>query len=253
LDDGSEIMAHQGVPFAVGESGTLPLGGAKVAGLGIDAPVSTRMVLPQDHKDHGGKDAEVRISIRKILESVPPTDEELATRNGLASVEELVRGVRQQANLEAGRLVRQTLEEQVVDSLLASHQFDVPGDWIERESQYLVKHLGISGGLDDKTGEVVRGLAERNVRRSFMLDAIYDSEPDLRVKAEEIEAVLDREATKQGVPKTQVKRMLLKQGMMDSVVELVKGRKIMDFLISNAEISTVGGNAAQQGAVAPEA
>lgn len=250
--DGKDTMAHQGVPFTVSEAGTLPLGGVQVAGLGVDGSATARMTLPPDFKEHGGKEAEVRVQVRKILESVPPTDEELAVRNGLASATDLARNVQQHANVEIGRQVRQVLEEQAVDLLLSSHQFEVPEDWTERESQYLVKQLGITSDMDDKTREAVRQLAERNVRRSFMLDAIYDSEPTLRVKGEEVEAVLDQEAAKQGVPKTQLRRMLLKQGMMDSVVELVKGRKIMDFLISNAEISTAGGEtAAPQGAEAP--
>jgi len=249
--DGKEVMAHQGVPFTVSESGTLPLGGVQVAGLGSDGSATAKMTLPVDFKDHGGKEAEVRVQVRKILESVPPTDEELAVRNGQASIDDLARNVQQQANIEVGHRIRQVLEEQVVDNLLSSHQFEVPGDWIDRESQYLVKQLGITSEMDNNTKEAVRQLAERNVRRSFMLDAVYDSEPGLRVKTEEVETVLDQEAARQSVPKTQLKRMLLKQGMMDSVVELVKGRKIMDFLISNAEILTADSESASQGASAP--
>lgn len=238
--DGLEIMNHSGVPFTVSENGQIPLGGAQIAQLGVDSEALSRLTLPADFKDHGGKEADVRIVVRKVLESVPPTDEELAVRNGLGSAEELARNVRQHANMEVGQQVRQALEAQAVDLLLGTHQFDVPADWVEKESQYLVKQLGISGEMDDSTRNAVRELSERNVKRSFMLDAIYDAEPGLRVKAEEIEAILDQESGRQGMPKTQLKRALLKQGMMNSVIELVKGKKIMDFLISNAEIQTGG-------------
>jgi FKBP-type peptidyl-prolyl cis-trans isomerase (trigger factor) len=234
------------VPFQVGEGGGLPLGDARVAGLGTEASVVARLTLPPDFGNHGGKEAEARITVRKILESVLPTDEELAAHSGLGSVDELVRDVRRHADAEIARQAHQALEAQVVDTLLDTHQFDVPSEWIERESRYLTRQLGIGGQVDDGTAKAVRELAERNVRRSFMLDAIYDAEPTLRVKAEEMEAVLDREADKQSVPKTQLKRMLLKQGMMDSIVELVKSKKIMDFLISNAEISTEGAETAPQ-------
>jgi trigger factor len=249
---GQEVLAHQGVPFQVGEAGQVPLAGIQVVGLGIGSEAEASMTLPADFKDHGGEEAKVRVVLRRVLESVPPTDEELAARNGLASVEELVRNLQQHANMDVGRRVRQVLEEQAVDLLLGTHEFQVPADWAERETQYLLKQLGIGGDMDEKTGDAVRQLAERNVRRSFMLDAIYDAEPTLKVKAEEVEIVLDQEAAKQGTPKTQLKRMLLKQGMMDGVVELVKGKKIMDFLISNAEIST-GGPQAPQGGDAPRA
>jgi len=238
--DGKEVQAYQGVPFVVGEKGQLPFGSVQVSGLGVGASTSSRLTLPNDFRDFGGKEADVHIEIRRILESVPPTDEELATRNGLGSVDQLVANVRRQAEIEAGKRVRQSLEEQAVDLLLGAHEFEVPAEWVEHESQYLVKQLGISGEMDRETGDAVRSMSERNVRRSFMLDSIYDAEPILHVKSEELEALLDQEAARQAVPKTQLRRMLLRQGMMDSIVEVVKGRKIMDFLISNAEISTQG-------------
>jgi len=244
--EGREVMAHQGVPFAVNENGQLPLGGAQVAGLKAEGQTTSRLTLPADFQDHGGKEAEVFITVKKILESVPPTDEELAARNGLKSANELMLTIQQQANMEAGRQARQFLEAQVVDLLLGTHQFEVPGEWIERESQYLVKQLGITGDMDESTKNAVHDMSERNVKRSFMLDAIYEAESALRVKGEEVEALLEQEAARQAVPKTQMKRMLIKQGMMDSVIELVKGKKIMDFLISNAEIEAQGAEQAPQ-------
>jgi trigger factor len=244
--EGKEVMTHQGVPFAVSENGQLPLGAVQTIGLNVDSQVSSRLTLPVDFQDHGGKEADVLVTVKKILESVPPTDEELAIRNGLKSTEELMLTVQQQANMEAGQQARQFLEAQVVDLLLSAHEFEVPEEWIKRESQYLVKQLGITGEMDESTKNAVRDMSEQNVKRSFMLDAIYDAEPTLRVKGEEVEALLDQEAAKQAVPKTQLKRMLIKQGMMDSVIELVKGKKIMDFLISNAEVATQGAQVVPQ-------
>jgi FKBP-type peptidyl-prolyl cis-trans isomerase (trigger factor) len=238
--EGQEVMAHQGVPFVVSENGQIPLGGAVVAGLSSDGIVSSHLTLPADFQNHGGKEADATIKIKKILESVPPTDEELAARNGLKTVDELMLSVQQQANMEVVRQSRQFLEAQVVDLLLGAHQFEVPEEWVERESQYLVKQLGITGEMDESTKTAVRDMSERNVKRSFMLDSVYEAEPTLRIKVEEVEALLDQEASRQSVPKTQLKRMLIKQGMMDSVAELVKSKKIMDFLISNAEIGTPG-------------
>jgi trigger factor len=238
--DGQEIMGHQGVPFTVSENGQIPLGGAVVAGLGQDGVTTSHLTLPADFQNHGGKEADATIKVKKILESVPPTDEELAARNGLKSSEELMLNVQQQANMEVARQSRQFLEAQVIDLLLGSHQFEVPEEWVQRESQFLVKQLGITGEMDESTKNAVRDMSERNVKRSFMLDSIYEAEQALQIKVEEVEALLDQEASRQSVPKTQLKRMLVKQGMMDSVAELVKSKKIMDFLISNAEIGTFG-------------
>lgn len=231
-----EIMSHQGVPFVVNEKGEIPLGNVQIFGHKIDDFVVSHFTLPNDFKDYGGQEADVNVQIKKVLESIPPTDEELAVRNGFVSFDELGKSVQQQVNMEIGQQTRKILEEQVIDSLLETHQFEVPEDWTEKESQYFTKQLGITGVPNDETSQAIHQLAERNVKRSFMLDSIYEAEPTLRVKNEEIEILLEQEATKQGMSKAHLKRMLLKQGMMDSVVELVKSKKIMDFLISNAEI-----------------
>lgn len=244
--EGKELMAHQGVAFNVSTDGQVALGEARVVGMKVDEETIARMVLPAEFQENSGKEAEIRLKVRRVLESTPPTDEELASRNGLASVADLEQLVQRQANEEAGRLMRQYLEAQVVDVLLGAHEFEVPKEWIERESQYLVKNLGISGEMDENTKNAVRDMSERNVKRSFMLDAIYDAEPGLRVKAEEVDAFLDKESADRALPKSQLKRMLVRQGMMDSVVELIKGKKIMDFLISNAEVVAQGPESAPQ-------
>jgi trigger factor len=250
--EGQEIMSHQGVPFAVSEQGQLPIGSVAVVGLGVNDVASTHLTLPADFQNHGGKEADATIIVKRILESVSPTDEELVVRNGLKSVDDLTREIQQQTNIEVGRQSRQFLESQVVDMLLSMHKFEVPEEWVNHELQYLVKQLGITGEMDDSTRTAVRGMSEQNVKRSFMLDAIYDSEPTLRIKIEEVEALLDQEAARQTVPKSQLKRMLVKQGMMNSVVELVKGKKIMDFLISNAEIATKDALLASQNVEIPQ-
>jgi len=244
--EGKELMAHKGVPLNVSSQGRVALGDAHVAGLGIDGETTAHMVLPAEFQEHGGKEADIRLKVRQILENSPPTDEELASRNGLGSAAELNRLVQQQANNEAGKMMRQYLEAHVVDVLLGTHEFEVPEEWIERESQYLVKGLGISGEMDENTKNAVRDMSQRNVKRSFMLDAIYDAEPGLKVKTEEIEAFLDKESVERALPKSQLKRMLVRQGMMDNVVEFIKGKKIMDFLISNAEVVAQGPEGAPQ-------
>ena len=245
MTEGQEIVAHQGTPFSINDKGQLPLGNVSVLGLKIGDKVEAEMVLPADFKEHSGKEAKVCVEVRRILESTILSDDELAIRNGLRTAAELIEGVQQQASAEAEKQARQHLEMQVVDALLNQHLFSVPLEWIEKESQYLVRQLGITGEMDEATSNAVKDMSERNVKRAFMMDAIYDAEPTLQVKSEELESFLDHEAARQAIPKSTLKRMIQKQGIGNEILEFLKNKKLMDFIISNAEISDTGTNVPQ--------
>ena len=237
--DGSEVMKQENQSFMVNADGDTPFGttlvGTKVGETKID-----KMKLPADFKDHGGKEADLTIIVRKVTDSIPATDEEFVAQSGAPSMDEIRSQAQQRAGMEAERKTRQSLEAQVVDKLLLAHSFEVPEEWVKDEERYLASQLGISGEMDEKTRDAVHELADKNVRRTFILDAVYDAEPSLKVKPEEVEDLLEQEALRQGVPKVRLKHNLLKKKLMDGVISAVKNKKIMDFLIANAEVVSEG-------------
>ena len=116
------------------------------------------------------------------------------------------------------------------------HQFDVPQDWVEGEEKYFAGQLGVDVNTNEEIKKYVHSMAERNVRRSFILDAIYEAEPNLKVTKEEFDTVIAEEAEKQKISRLVLQADLKKKGMLDNVFALIKHQKIMNFIIGQANI-----------------
>lgn len=171
----------------------------------------------------------VDIKIKKIVKNHIPNEEEL---KGMVDLEPLIQSELQK---EIEKQKRQHLEERVVDKLIELHDFDIPEDWIEGEKQYILQQFGVKDLTEEVLDKVVY-MAERNVRRSFLIDKIYNTEKSLEITEKELNEVIDREAKEQGLDSKQIKKDIIEKNLLDGVFGMIKEKKVMDFLISNAQI-----------------
>ena len=222
------IRASQEPPF-----------GSNLIGKKVGDTLEEITVLPEQLTLHGGKEADVKITINSVSKVVPPTDEELSERMRAPSFEEIINVLNARAEQEAASRERQMLEEAAVDKILELHEFDVPKNWVADEEKYLLGQLNMPEP-DPKFMEHISKMAERNVRRTFILDAIYDAEPSLKVQQEEFEQLLEHEAELKGISKLNLKKKLQQEGMLDAVFGILKHRKVMDLIFSQATISVKG-------------
>lgn len=247
--DGDPVLSQESQLFHMTEEERGPLG-LDLSGLAVGEELEGPAVLPEDQ---GGKQARARVVLRRAMLVRPASDDELVQRlkgsPDFKDVEELrIEDVRarvgEQAKRVADRQARAALEEQAVDRLLEAHEFEVPSEWIDAEESHLRIQLGLAveaaGKEDAEVSERVRSMAERNVRRSFMLDAVYDAEPGLKVTKEEYERTVSQEASARGVSAVLLRKKLKREGRVDEVVSFIKNRKIMDYLLANAEIRDKG-------------
>ena len=236
---GEQISEGKDHHFMINE-GQEPPFGENLIGKKVGDNFIEEVSLPDAMENHGGELADVHIAIKNCFEKVPPTDEELVVSMQAPSLEELVKAFGERAEHEANNKEKQALEEGMIDKLLDIHTFDVPDGWIEDEEKYLFSQLGLTGELGPDIKNHIRQMAERNVRRTFVLEAIYDAEPNLRVTSEEFEAWLEKEAEHKNISPIILKKDLKEQNMLDGVLGLIKHRKVLDFILSQAQISTEG-------------
>jgi len=246
--DGDPVLSQESQLFHMTEEDRGPLG-LDLSGLGVGEELEGSTVLPEEQ---GGRQASVRVVLRRAMLVRPASDEELVERlKGSPDfkdikelrIEDIRARVGEQAKRVADRQARAALEEQAVDRLLEAHEFEVPSEWIDAEEKHLRIQLGLAAGAEKEESEVserVRSMAERNVRRSFMLDAVYDAEPGLKVTKEEYERTVSQEASARGVSAVLLRKKLKREGRVDEVVSFIKNRKIMDYLLANAEIRDKG-------------
>jgi len=221
-------------------AGQEPPFGENLVGKKVGESFIESITLPEQIEKFGGEFANVHTTIKSVFERIPPSDEEFVSAMQAPSYDELMEAFSKRAEQEATAKEMQTLEEGVVTKLLELHSFDVPAGWVSDEEKYLTSQLGIRGEIDESISKHIRQMADRNVKRTFVLEAVYDAEPSLKVTKEEFDVWLEQEAAKKQISTLVLKKDLQDQKMLDGVFGLVKHRKILNFIISQAQISVEG-------------
>jgi len=237
LVDGKEVSSGKDHQFII-KKGQEPPFGENLLGVKVGEMVSEKIIMPEHIPDTGGKEAEVKLEVKLSCESCVPTDEELVEKMQAPSYDDLMNLIKRSAKNEEEKQQRKVLEEQVVDKLLKMHEFDVPENWVDDEEKYLSNQLSLKDP-DEEMLKTIREMAKRNVARTFMFEAIYDEEKSLAITKEELDSVLEEEANRMGIGKLALKNDLKNKGMMDGIIGMIKHKKVMDLILSQAQYENV--------------
>lgn len=193
----------------------------------------SRMVLPTYMGENAGEEAKIRITVKEIFEKITPSLEKVSEKleESLESLESIIR---EKAENMASAQVRSGLEEALVDKLVKENgDFEIPEKWLEDEKQYLLNQLNVpkeNGNMFD-----IDEMAERNVRRAFIIDAICDKE-NIQVSQEDFDSFLNEEAKKYGVKVDQIKNELQSKNLLESVAVGIRHKKALTYILNNAII-----------------
>lgn len=230
-----EITSGKDHNFLIAE-GQEPPFGENLFGMKTGNSKDETIVMPTGHEYEGQK-ATVKIDIKSIVNKRDPSDEELVEKMAAPSYEELMDLFKKQAERRAFNDERRALEEQITDKLVETHEFEVPEKWVSEEEKYTIQQLQVSNP-DDETKRKIRNMSERNIRRSFILEAIYNVEK-ISITEKEFDDVIKAEAERIGMGRLALKNHLTKQGLMDGVVATIKHRKVFDIILNQAQIESV--------------
>jgi trigger factor len=248
--EGQEPSQQTGYQFVLGDGSVLPEVDQAVAGMRAGEERSVGIRLPDDHRREAlrGKPGTAAVKVVEVKEKVlPELNDDLAKSAGEF---ETLQALRAEAlkQLEAHRAAedRHTLEEKVVDALLAAHPFAVPESMIVRQVAHQVEHARERlrrQGVDPDTmpwdypklmGELRPG-AERAVRRALLLEAIADQEGLAPAEAD-LESEVEKIAQASQRPTPAVRRMMEKSGDLERLRLSLRERMTLDRLIEQATI-----------------
>ncbi|MDM7916782.1 MAG: hypothetical protein QUU85_16185 [Candidatus Eisenbacteria bacterium] len=216
------------------------------ASLGIRAG-EARMVevrYPEDYGDAdlAGKTRRYRLVAVEIKEKkLPELDDSFA--RGIDSGLDL-EGLRAKLRLrlEADEMIRskERLEETVVDRLLAANPVDVPEGVVARGLARVLERARSEAGSSDEQDlrEHFRPLIERMHRKDMILEAIARQESQELTEGE-MEAALEQQADEAGVDVEVVRKKLDSEGELDRLRETLQERKVLDFVLSQAQIQRI--------------
>jgi trigger factor len=237
------IVLSNGIPFGKEFEDAM-------LGVGAGDERSFRIVFPATHPvpKYAGKTVDFEVKVSTVRERrLPALDDEFAKQFGASGgVEDLKVRMREKLVAEAESKIRHGMEEEVRRRLADRNPVDVPPTLVKRQTMAMIgstiEHMESSGvnlkktKLDfDEMSERLKFSAERSVRVGLLIDAIARQE-GLDVPYSEIEGEMKQISEREGTAFEEVREKYSSEEKMDSIRDRLLERKVMNFLIENAEV-----------------
>jgi len=245
----SPIEKKENVWLRVGEDAFIP--GKSLEGLKPGDEKDVEKDLPKDYskKEIAGKKARFHIRAKEVKEKVLPelNDEFLATMGQFKTLAEFRETIRQSLKRRNEIEQRRDLEGQAMKLLDKMAVFEAPQFMVDKHHQALVDSTKERLKREHYPEEQIKSMekdltdrlkaeAGREVRAYFILNEIAKLEK-LDAEDKEIEEAFGMMAASSGKPVDEVKKHYEKHDMVEDLKEEIKQRKVLDFLIKNANIS----------------
>jgi trigger factor len=250
--EGQPPATETGYTFIVGDGSVLPEIDDAVVGLtaGAEREIGVRFAEDHRHQDLRGKSATATVKIVEVKEKILPLlDDDFAKTLGeYTTLADLRAAVRGHLEAERDREDRRTLEDKIVDALLARHPFTVPEALVTRQIAHLVQHardrMRRQGTDPDrvqwdyaKLMQELRPGAERAVRRTLLLDAIAEAE-GLGPTDADVEGEIEKIAAQSQRAPAAVRGMLEKSGDLEGLRFRLRAERALGFLIQHGIVSS---------------
>ncbi len=250
-----------GVPFDGGtakgeqteidESRFIPGFATGIVGMKAGETKEISVTFPADYgaQELAGKDAVFTISVHEVKEAeLPPLDDEFAQRVGKAeSLEALKADLRARLDAATAQRARRDSSAEIIDKLLAAHEFPLPEVMVEREidslindtQQYVARfgttwddYLSAVGKTDESFRTEYREEAEKRVKTTLLIEAIAKAQ-DIKATQGDMEAEIAALGRQYGQPREKILELL--GSNVGALVDGIIRTKTIDFLIENAK------------------
>src|SRR5262245_5349338 len=247
----TEEVNQQDLEIEIGGAGVMKEFTEALAGVKSGDSREFAVEYPADYKPEkfAGRNISYSAEVTAVrARELPTADDEFAKSisDEFATIEDLTADIRSKLEKEAERRTETELRTSMMEKLVDRNRFDVPGYVVEKQIDSRMKALfrQMSGqGMDPRSLKIdwesirdgQRERAEREVRGSFILDRIAETEK-IEVGEDELSGEIKEFADNVGQTEEAVRARLTKEGALDSIKEQVKHRKALDLVIASAEI-----------------
>ena len=221
------------------------------AGETKDVPAS----FPADYgsAELAGKDAIFTITVHEVKEAeLPALDDEFAQRVSKSQTLDLLRAdIRAHLDASTMQKARREMSQQLIDKLLAAHDFALPQVLVERETDSLINdsqqyvarfgtswedYLTATGKTEDAFRADYKVEAEKRVKTTLLIEAIAKAE-NIAATPGDIEVELDALSRQYNQPREKIIELL--GANVGSLVDGIVRTKTIDFLIERANVTPV--------------
>jgi trigger factor len=247
-----EQIKADDIEVILGAKGVQPEFTENLMGVKPDDEKTFVVDYPADFSGEGlaGRKVEYNAKVTAVRKKeLPDVDDEWAGSLGedIDSVATLKQKMRENMERQATQEADHRLRGELMDKLLAGHQFEVPESLIDHQTNFRMERIVrdmMQRGVDPRTQNLnwegardeMKTQAEQDVRSSLLLEQIADEEK-LDASPEEIEAEIQAVARSSQQPIEQVRSVLTKDGGERSIANRLRTRKALELLVENARIT----------------
>jgi trigger factor len=189
---------------------------------------------PDDFPDENerGKTKPVRVSLQDVKrKSVAALDDAFAREVGdFDSLDALTATVRKDLEEHATRDADAAVRQQIVDQVVSANPFDIPHAWVQQLLEAYVKAYQVPEDETERFTSEFRPVAERQVRRDLIVDAIAERE-NLKASEADIDERVAEMAAKRNADVSQVYMSLQKAGRLKEIEQQITEDKVFAWLL----------------------
>jgi len=239
-EDSGEFPEPREYPLVLGSGQAIPGVEELIMELTAGQTAERSVRWPEDFPDESqrGKNKPVRIELLDVKrKALPPLDDAFAREVGdFESLDVLTNTVRKDLEDHAAREADAGVRQQLVDNIAAANPFDVPPSWVSRLIDGYLQAYQVPDEERDRFRGEFRPIAERQVRRDLIIDAIAQKEALKATEADIDDRVADV-ASKRGADPGQVYASLQKAGRLSEIEQSITEDKVFDWLMKRNEIA----------------
>jgi trigger factor len=200
---------------------------------------------PEDFPDEAqrGQTKNVRVTLQEVKRKTSPAlDDAFAREVGdFDSIDALTAAVRTDLEEHARRDADAQVRQQLIDEITGANPFDVPPSWVNRMISAYMEAYKIPEEQRQAFGAEFAAVAERQVRRDMIIDAIAEQQ-QLAATEKDVDDRVAQVAEQRGSDPGQIYTSLQKAGRLPEIERSITEEKVFEWLIARNEI-TSGTNA----------
>lgn len=243
-------MRKDDLTIRVGDSDQLPEFTQALLGMSPEDEREFDVTYPADYaqSDLAGKTVRFRIKLKMLrMKELPELNDEFAKDLGdFDTLDQLRDTLRKTIFREREFEAQQEAKAEVIDKLIAAHDFPVPEAFLERQSEIelesqvrqatgkAVDVRKLKENMDwDRFKEQVRLKVLREVKASLLIDRVAEVE-SLYATQQEVDQEVQRIARQQREPVAAVRKRLEKNGVLARIAHRIRADKALNLLFEHA-------------------
>ncbi|HYL38056.1 MAG TPA: trigger factor, partial [Bryobacteraceae bacterium] len=244
----AEPIHQEEMQLKVGDQDTMPAFTEALRGMSPEEEKEFDVTYPEDYGKQplAGKTVRFRMKLKMIrLKELPELNDEFAQDLGdYPTLNDLREAIRKAIFQEREAEAQGKAKDQLVDKLVAEHDFPVPEAYVERqiEAQLEQQLRGLAErGVDPsklkidwaKLKDAQRPKAIHDVKASLLIDKIAERE-SIHTTNDEVDHEVQRIAKQEREPVAAMRKKLEKEGIIGRIAYQIRTNKTMNFLFEHA-------------------